>query len=60
VPPQTLKKGDVVMIDGGTSCDHRFESRMDEHTRKSAHFSTVNALRSRTVQGRSRKSGDAG
>jgi Ca-activated chloride channel family protein len=37
---------------------HRFESRMDEHTRKSTHFSTVNALRSRTVQGRSRKSGE--
>jgi hypothetical protein len=34
---------------------HRFESRMDEHTRKSTHFSTVNALRSRTVQGRSRR-----
>lgn len=34
---------------------HEFESRMNEVTLKSKHFSTLNAMRSRTVQGRSRR-----
>jgi Ca-activated chloride channel homolog len=34
---------------------HQFETRMNEVALKSMHFSTVNALRSRTVQGRSRR-----
>lgn len=39
---------------------HQFERRIDEGTRKSMHFSALNSMRSRTVQGRSRrKSSDA-
>jgi len=36
---------------------HQYEGRMDELRRKSTHFSMHNAMRSRTVQGRSRRKG---
>jgi hypothetical protein len=38
---------------------HQFETRINEVALKSMHFSTVNALRSRTVQGRSRRKDSA-